>query len=59
MKIEVSDPTALEVGKSEKNIVTLHPLRALGEDDDPVTVTLTDPDGITTDFKVTITEGAN
>ena len=58
-KIEVSDPTALEVGKSEKNIVTLHPLRALGEDDDPVTVTLTDPDGITTDFKVTITEGAN
>ena len=58
-KIEVSDPTALEVGKSEKNIVTLHPLRALGEDDDPITVTLTDPDGITTDFKVTITEGAN
>ena len=31
----------------------------LGEDDDPVTVSLTDPDGITTDFKVTITEGAN
>ena len=58
-KIEVSDPTALEVGKSEKNIVTLHPLRALGEDDAPVTVSLTDPDGITTDFKVTITEGAN
>ena len=58
-KIEVADPTAREVGKSEKNIVTLHPLRALGEDDDPVTVTLTDPDGITTDFKVTITEGAN
>jgi len=58
-KIEVSDPTALEVGKSEKNIVTLHPLRALGKDDDPVTVTLTDPDGITTDFKVTITPGAN
>ena len=58
-KIEVSDPTALEVGKSEKNIVTLHPLRALGEDDDPVIVTLTDPDGITTDFKVTITESAN
>ena len=58
-KIEVSDPTALEVGKSEKNVVTLHPLRALGEDDDPVTVSLTDPDGITTDFKVTITEGAN
>ena len=39
--IDVSDPTALEVGKSEKNIVTLHPLRALGEEDDPVTVTLT------------------
>ena len=58
-KIEVSDPTALEVGKSEKNIVTLHPLRALGEDDDPVIVSLTDPDGITTDFKVTITESAN
>ena len=58
-KIEVSDPTALEVGKSEKNVVTLHPLRALGEEDDPVTVSLTDPDGITTDFKVTITEGAN
>ena len=58
-KIEVSDPTALEVGKSEKNVVTLHPLRALGEDDAPVTVSLTDPDGITTDFKVTITEGAN
>ena len=58
-KIEVSDPTALEVGKSEKNVVTLHPLRALGEDDDPVTVSLTDPDGITTDFKVTITQGAN
>ena len=37
-KIEVSDPTALEVGKSEKNVVTLHPLRALGEDDAPVTV---------------------
>ena len=58
-KIEVSDPTALEVGKSEKNVVTLHPLRALGEEDDPVTVSLTDPDGITTDFKVTVTEGAN
>lgn len=36
--IEVSDPTALEVGKSEKNVVTLHPLRALGEDEDAVTV---------------------
>ena len=42
-----------------KNVVTLHPLRALGEEDDPVTVSLTDPDGITTDFKVTITQGAN
>ena len=59
LKIKLSDPTALEVGKSEKNVVTLHPLRALGEDDAPVTVSLTDPDGITTDFKVTITEGAN
>ena len=57
--IEVSDPTALEVGKSEKNVVTLHPLRALGEDDDAVTVTLTDPDGISTTFPVTITAGAN
>ena len=58
-KIEVSDPTALEVGKSEKNIVTLHPLRALGEDDDPITVTLTDPDGISTEITVVITPGAN
>ena len=57
--IEVSDPTALEVGKSEKNVVTLHPLRALGEDEDAVTVTLTDPDGISTTFPVTITAGAN
>ena len=57
--IEVSDPTALEIGKSDKNIVTLHPLRALGEDEDAVTVTLTDPDGITTTFPVTITAGAN
>ena len=45
--------------QQEARIVTLHPLRALGENDDPITVTLTDPDGITTDFKVTITEGAN
>ena len=57
--IEVSDPTALEVGKSEKNVVTLHPLRALGEDEDAVTVTLTDPDGIPTTFPVPITAGAN
>ena len=57
--IEVSDPTALEVGKSEKNVVTLHPLRALGEDEDAVTVTLTDPEGISTTFPVTITAGAN
>lgn len=57
--IEVSDPTALEVGKSEKNVVTLHPLRALDEDEDAVTVTLTDPDGISTTFPVTITAGAN
>lgn len=57
--IEVSDPTALEVGKSEKNVVTLHPLRALGEEDDPITVTLTDPDGISTEITVVITPGAN
>ena len=57
--IEVSDPTALEVGKSEKNIVTLHPLRALGEEDDPITVTLTDPDGISTQIAVVVTPGAN
>lgn len=57
--IDVSDPTALEVGKSEKNVVTLHPLRALDEDEDAVTVTLTDPDGISTTFPVTITAGAN
>lgn len=57
--IEVSDPTALEVGKSEKNVVTLHPLRALGEDEDAVTVTLTDPDGVSTKFPVIITPGAN
>ena len=57
--IDVSDPTALEVGKSEKNVVTLHPLRALGEDEDAVTVTLTDPDGISTTFPVTNTAGAN
>ena len=57
--IDVSDPPALEVGKSEKNVVTLHPLRALGEDEDAVTVTLTDPDGISTTFPVTITAGAN
>lgn len=57
--VEVSDPTALEVGKSEKNVVTLHPLRALDEDEDAVTVTLTDPDGISTTFPVTITAGAN
>ena len=37
------------------------PVRAAvtGEDADPVTVTITDKDGITTDFKVTVTEGAN
>ncbi|AKU65591.1 hypothetical protein ADJ76_07405 [Schaalia meyeri] len=57
--IDVSDPTALEVGKSEKNVVTLHPLRALGEDEDAVTVTLTDPDGVSTKLPVTITPGAN
>lgn len=57
--IEVSDQTALEVGKSEKNIVTLHPLRALGEDEDAVRVTLTNPDGVSTEFPVTITPGVN
>ena len=48
-KVEVSDPETLSVGKPEKNVITL----------DPVTVTVTDKDGITTDFKVTVTEGAN
>ena len=38
---------------------TLHPLKVTGEDAAPVTVTITDKDGITTDFKVTVTEGAN
>ena len=45
--------------KSEKNVVTLHPLRALGEEDDPITVTLTDPDGISTEITVVVTPGAN
>ena len=57
--IDVSDPTALEVGKSEKNVVTIHPLKPLGEDDAPVTVTLTSPDGAATSFTLKITEGAN
>ena len=58
-KVEVSDPETLSAGKPDKNIITLHPLKVTGEDADPVTVTLTDKDGITTDFKVTVTEGAN
>lgn len=58
-KVEVSDPETLSVGKPEKNVITLHPLKVTGEDADPVTVTVTDKDGITTDFKVTVTEGAN
>ena len=58
-KVEVSDPETLSVGKPEKNVITLHPLKGTGEDADPVTVTVTDKDGITTDFKVTVTEGAN
>ena len=49
----------LPAGKPDKNIITLHPLKVTGEDAAPVTVTLTDKDGITTDFKVTVTEGAN
>lgn len=58
-EVEVSDPETLSVGKPEKNVITLHPLKVTGEDADPVTVTVTDKDGITTDFKVTVTEGAN
>ena len=58
-KVEVSDPATLSVGKPNKNVITLHPLQVTGEDADPVTVTITDKDGITTDFKVTVTEGAN
>ena len=58
-KVEVSDPETLSAGKPDKNIITLHPLKVTGEDADPVTVTITDKDGITTDFKVTVTEGAN
>ena len=58
-KVEVSDPETLSAGKPDKNIITLHPLKVTGEDAAPVTVTITDKDGITTDFKVTVTEGAN
>ena len=39
--------------------VTIHPLTPLGEDDAPVTVTLTSPDGAATSFTLKITEGAN
>lgn len=58
-KVEVSDPETLSAGKPDKNVITLHPLKVTGEDAAPVTVTITDKDGITTDFKVTVTEGAN
>ena len=58
-KVDISDPETLSAGKPDKNIITLHPLKVTGEDAAPVTVTLTDKDGITTDFKVTVTEGAN
>ena len=58
-KVDISDPETLSAGKPDKNIITLHPLKVTGEDAGPVTVTLTDKDGITTDFKVTVTEGAN
>ena len=58
-QVEVADPETLSVGQPEKNVITLHPLLVTGEDADPVTVTVTDKDGITTDFKVTVTEGAN
>ena len=47
------------MGKPDKNVITLHPLHVTAEDAKPVTVTITDKDGITTDFKVTVTEGAN
>ena len=43
-KVEVSDPETLSVGKPEKNVITLHPLKVTGEDADPVTVTVTDKD---------------
>ena len=58
-KVEVSDPETLSAGKPDKNIITLHPLKVTGEDADPVAVTITDKDGVATDFKVTVTEGAN
>ena len=52
--VETIQNTIAEIG-----VITLHPLKVTGEDADPVTVTVTDKDGITTDFKVTVTEGAN
>lgn len=57
--VEVSNPAILSVGKPDKNVITLHPLHVTSEGAKPVTVTITDKDGITTDFKVTVTEGAN
>ena len=58
-KVDISDPETLSAGKPDKNIITLHPLKVTGEDADPVTVTITDKDGVATDFKVTVTKGAN
>ena len=58
-QVDVSDPSFAEVGKSENDVVTIHPLKPLGEDDAPVTVTLTSPDGAATSFTLKITEGAN
>ena len=53
-QVDVSDPSFAEV-----DVVTIHPLKPLGEDDAPVTVTLTSPDGAATSFTLKITEGAN
>ena len=58
-KVDISDPETLSAGKPDKNIITLHPLKVTGEDADPVTVTITDKEGVATDFKVTVTKGAN
>jgi len=58
-KVEVSDPETLSAGKPDKNVITLHPLKATEEDADPVSVTITDKDGVTTEFAVTVTPGAN
>ena len=58
--VKTVETTIAEVGdQGVKNVITLHPLHVTAEDAKPVTVTITDKDGITTDFKVTVTEGAN